>query len=295
MGTCLSRADNPPRRRRVFRARDVVRRGLVTPEQLRGPAWQRIVRGVYADAILPLDHGLKAAATALVVPTAAALTGVSAAWLWGVRLASPADPVDVLCPPGTPLRSRTGLRVRHSPLPARDLDALVGIRVTTPLRTAWELALRLELTEAVVYLDALSGLERFDTTELDAYLAERSGRHGCRRAGRVFAMVDGRAESPQESRLRVRLVLAGLPAPVPQFEVRLRGEFVARVDLAWPEHRVAVEYDGRWHADPAQLDRDRARLNRLLLAGWHVHHVTAPAMRDLSPTIATLTHLLPRP
>ena len=50
---------------------------------------------------------------------------------------------------------------------------------------------------------------------------------------------------------------------------------MARVDFAWPEHRVAVEYDGAWHAEPGQFARDRQRLNRLQAAGWRVVFVTA--------------------
>ncbi|MFG3689926.1 hypothetical protein [Micromonospora sp. NPDC047740] len=58
------------------------------------------------------------------------------------------------------------------------------------------------------------------------------------------------------------------------------GAFVARLDLAWPEFKVAVEYDGRWHDDPEQFHRDRRRLNRLLGAEWIVLHVTAKRLRD---------------
>lgn len=79
----------------------------------------------------------------------------------------------------------------------------------------------------------------------------------------------------------MRLVLAGLPMPAVQFEVMDRGRFVARVDLAGPDARVAVEYDGRWHDESAQqIDRDRARLNRLVAAGWRVLHLTARRLRD---------------
>lgn len=58
------------------------------------------------------------------------------------------------------------------------------------------------------------------------------------------------------------------------------GRFVARLDLAWPERKVAVEYDGLWHDDPEQFHRDRQRLNRLLGRDWIVLHVTAKRLRD---------------
>ena len=94
----------------------------------------------------------------------------------------------------------------------------------------------------------------------------------------MTALADGLAESPQETRLRLLLVRGGLPTPVAQFVVRDGGRFVARVDLAWPDRRLAVEYDGVWHGERGQFARDRDRLNRLLAAGWRVVFVTA---RDL--------------
>lgn len=77
----------------------------------------------------------------------------------------------------------------------------------------------------------------------------------------------------------MQLVLAGLPSAVPQYEVRLAGRFVARVDLAYPDRRLAIEYDGTWHSESGQFARDRQRLNRLGAAGWRVVHVTAHDLR----------------
>jgi hypothetical protein len=235
-----------------------------------------------------LDHGLKARAAALLVPPGGAITGVSATWLWGARLASVDDSVDVLTPPGDRLGVIEKIRTRASPIPDHDVVSVAGVPVTTPLRTAWELALRLDLVEAVTYCDALAA------QGLGGYLSDRTGRYGCRIAGRVFGMVDGRSESPQESRLRIHMALAGLPSPVPQFEVRVHGEFLARVDFAWPDLKVAVEYDGLWHADGDQLIRDRARLNRLQAAGWYIHHVTSRDMANIQQTVEAIRKLLVR-
>jgi very-short-patch-repair endonuclease len=71
--------------------------------------------------------------------------------------------------------------------------------------------------------------------------------------------------------------------------------FVARVDLAWPEQRVAVEYDGLWHGTPAQFHRDRRRLNALVAAGWTVIHVTSAQLRTgLEQTIRQIRSALAR-
>ena len=125
-------------------------------------------------------------------------------------------------------------------------------------------------------LDILLRHHYVDPVELATAAASRPR---CRAIGAI-RLADGRAESPQESRMRVRLVLAGLPAPVPQFEIRRDGRFLARADFAWPEQRVILEYDGAWHADTAQLHRDRKRLNTLIDQGWKVYHATAADLRD---------------
>ncbi|MGY2127290.1 endonuclease domain-containing protein [Blastococcus sp. SYSU DS0617] len=96
----------------------------------------------------------------------------------------------------------------------------------------------------------------------------------------VCALADGLAESPPETRVRLLLRGRGVPTPVAQYEVRHDGRFVARVDFAWPELEVALEYDGAWHGEKGQFARDRRRLNRLQEAGWRVVFVTAADLHD---------------
>jgi len=80
----------------------------------------------------------------------------------------------------------------------------------------------------------------------------------------------------------VRLLIgrSGLPAPIAQYRVFDRDGFVARVDFAWPERRLALEYDGLWHGGAGHFIRDRERLDRLREAGWQVAFVTAADLRD---------------
>lgn len=65
-----------------------------------------------------------------------------------------------------------------------------------------------------------------------------------------------------------------------QYEVRDARGFVACVDFAWPEARVAVEQDGWWHGQPQNVPKDRRRLNRLTAAGWTVIFATADDIDD---------------
>jgi hypothetical protein len=104
-------------------------------------------------------------------------------------------------------------------------------------------------------------------------LARRLTGRGCRRAREACALADGLAESPQET--RVRLLIGRSPLPAPRVHrVHVGARFVAEVDFGWPEQRLALEYDGLWHAAPRRFTDDRRRLNRLLAAGWRVLLVT---------------------
>jgi very-short-patch-repair endonuclease len=85
---------------------------------------------------------------------------------------------------------------------------------------------------------------------------------------------------------------SGLPSPVAQYRVIAAGRSVARVDFAWPEQRVALEYDGLWHGEPGQFAKDRRRLNRLTAAGWRVIFVTAADLRDPEALLARIAAAL---
>ncbi|WP_244298665.1 endonuclease domain-containing protein [Micromonospora cremea] len=154
-----------------------------------------------------------------------------------------------------------------------------------PGRAAWETAVWLDPVRAIAIVDALLRQGVTDRDTLADVAARNADRPGGRRARWLFDLADGGAESPPESHLRVRLVLGGLPRPVVQHPVRLPNGVVLHPDLAWPEYRVAVEYDGHWHADADQLHRDRQRLNLLVGAGWLVLHVTSRRLHAEFPAV----------
>ncbi|MEV4542986.1 DUF559 domain-containing protein [Micromonospora echinaurantiaca] len=283
----------------VFRGSEAVRRGLLTSHQLRSAAWVRLRRDVYADTRLDRDHALACRAAALQLPADAAIAGPSAAYLHGVEHAAGfTDDVHVIVPRGVGLRSQRGLRV-HS-MAAPDVTSSAGAAVldpprTGPARAAWETAVWLDPVRAVGIIDTL--LARGLTTR--AALADIAHRHaerpGGRRARWVFDLADPGAQSPPESHLRVRLMFAGLPRPVVQHPVHLPNGLVLHPDLAWPDYRVAVEYDGHWHADPDQLHADRRRLNQLVAAGWLVLHVTSRRLhRDFPGVLREIRSALAR-
>jgi very-short-patch-repair endonuclease len=272
---------------RVFRGSAAVRAGLLTRHQLQSSAWRRLFPDVYACASLPITHEVRArAVTRLLLPGAVA-GGRTAAVLWGIDLAGPDDPVECVLPASSRAGACAGVVVSRRMLAPQEVAERRGVRVTTPLRTGIDLARIRPLDDAVVALDRFlrPGLVLVD--ELRTAAATVNGRD-CRRIREAASWADGLAESPPETRLRLLLHRSRLPRPVAQYRVLHEGRFVARVDFGWPEHKVALEYEGVWHGEAQQVGKDRARLNGLTAAGWVVVFVTAADLRDPAHLLARL-------
>jgi hypothetical protein len=251
----------------------MIRAGVLTPGQLRGPTWRRLFPDIYVHRAVADSHELRVRAAGLLLPHAV-VTGCSAAVLWGVDLAGADDAVEVTLPPESHPRRVPGLRARRAVVPEVHRSRRRGVAVTTPEATAVRIAAALEGDDAVVAVDRLIASGVVDLDRIRSLAAGAVG-PGSVRARRVVALADGRAESPPETRLRLLIGRSHLPAPVAQYTVRSGGRFVARVDFGWPERKVAVEYDGLWHAEDGQFAKDRRRLNALRAAGWRVVFVTA--------------------
>lgn len=192
----------------VFRGSEAVAAGLVTPDQLRGPRFRRVFPDVYAPASLTFDLTTRSRAAFLLVrDRGGALGGYSAALLQGADCAPLNIPAEVILPGSA--RPHAGLRLRREALTVPDLAVASGLLMTTPQRTAWDLARRLSLVDAVVAVDALARANGFQPADLLTRRQLEPGARGCRRLDRVVALADPRAESPPETRLRVGLVLAG--------------------------------------------------------------------------------------
>jgi very-short-patch-repair endonuclease len=254
-----------------------VRAGLLTAGRLRGPRYVRVFTDVYLPAGVELTFEMRSRAAYLLVrERGGMLAGYSAAALHGASCEPRGAPAEVLVP--VHVKPQPGLLVHQGDCDEREIAG--GVAVTSRLRTAWDLGRRLTLPEAVVAVDALARPKYpgeppyFDPfVLLDRRLAEPGARN-CLRLDRVVALADPRSESPPETRMRLRLVLAELRPDV-QYELRTEyGAFVARVDLAFPRARLAIEYDSDEHDDAL----DRARDIRIGALGWHVMRFQA---RDL--------------
>ena len=249
---------------------------------LREGHWQRVLRGTYITGDVEVDLAVRCGATQRLLPDHARVADRCLLWLLGVDVLPPGAPVlEVVVPRGAVPPRRAEVRARIADIPPRD-RVLVGphkLRCLRPSRAVVDLLRRLPLAEAVVVADAVQHAALLDEAALRDELVHHGGLRGVRQAYRVLELSDARAESPPESRVRLALVQAG-PRPVPQHEVHHQGRFVARVDLALPELRIAIEYDGRAvHEREDVFVRDRQRQNDLLRAGWTLVRLTAGDLR----------------
>ncbi|WP_456936656.1 DUF559 domain-containing protein [Geodermatophilus sp. SYSU D00684] len=244
---------------------------------LRHPAVQRLSRDTYLPRALVDDVGARVAAVLMTAPPGAVLSHRTAADLWGLRLPLQdlADRrVDLTVPGATRAESRRDRRVHRLPLAGDEVTYRWGQPVTTPSRTWRDLAGVLEPPALLAATDQLLG-GLCSTADLERQLARRPTGRGAARARRVVPVADARSESPMESVLRWLLHQARTPTPVVQYEIRDAAGFVARVDLAWPDHRVVVEFDGDGHRDRDVFVNDLRRQNRLVAAGWTVLRFTS--------------------
>jgi hypothetical protein len=210
--------------------------------------------GRYADAgafaaLGPLEqYRLRCLAAAADLPDDAVLSHESAACLLGLPL-WPAEPgtVRVTRPGHGGGHRRPSVHTRFAALPDGDVIVRGGVRLTGPARTLVDLGRVRSFESAVVSADAARHRGLVSAAELAAALdrAARTPRVG--RARQAMAFADGRSESVGESRSRVAIARAGLPAPDLQVELysAADGRFLGRSDFGWREQRTVGEFDGR--------------------------------------------------
>jgi hypothetical protein len=242
----------------------LTRRGF--EDELETGDLERIWQGIYCRGD-PTDE-LRLRGLDLSCGTAVSACLGTAAALHGFDTEEPGA-LHVLSPPGSRLRSAEGLVVHRrdgAPL------VVVGERLaTSPAWTAVEVARSVRRPRMLATLDAALRSGTCSRPDLWRAAVEQAGRRGIVAVRGLIALADGRAESPMESEARLAMIDGGLPIPELQFEVIDGNGELRRVDFAWPEMRVAVEYDGvDWHSDPDAMRRDRRRRAALEAVGWIV-------------------------
>ncbi len=170
-------------------------------------------------------------------------------------------PVPICIGPVGRVRHRSGLAIDRSTLTAVDVTEHNGAWVTAPERSCLDVMRFYGAEEGLVAADATVRAGLTTPARLAVALGRMTGLKGVPRARLAVPLVDGRAESGPESRLRyVWVVEAGLPVPlVNPVLLDREGRFVARADLVDPEAATVGEYDGAHHRDLEQHTADNVR------------------------------------
>jgi very-short-patch-repair endonuclease len=264
-------------------------------QRLAGGSVARLHEGVYRFVAAPETWRTGVAAAVLAGGASVVASHRSAGRLWALR--------DV--PRWSPEVTGLGRRlpvvegvVVHRTDRLDDLDRAVvdGIPCTSVARTLLDLGavLHRNVVRTAAQDAVLCGL----TSMVDLVCTlERIGGPGRRGTAALRWTVrqsvpDARLESRLEAVLFRLVRSAPVPSPVVQHEVRCADGRVARLDLAWPEQRIAVEADGRrWHSTSADFERDMARANSISASGWTLYRF---GWSDVHQRPATVEALLRR-
>lgn len=230
---------------RPFRRQAALAAGIGA-KRLRGPGFQRVLPGIWLSSHVQLNDVRRTEAALATVDGPAHASHASAARLLGIPL--PTFPEEYVTVPTASARAAvTG--VRYIVRQKTETQIIHGLRISVPTQIFEELAALLPLVDLVVVGDHLVRRHGITCQQLRdgvAAMRGRAGRHARRAASHIRADVD----SAMETRLRMLIVLAGIPEP--EVNVRIRdtnGELLRRHDLGWPTVRVIVEYDGRVHIE----------------------------------------------
>ncbi|BDI22686.1 endonuclease domain-containing protein [Herbiconiux sp. L3-i23] len=185
-----------------------------------------------------------------------------------------------------------GLRGHSLLLGSDEIVWVDDLPTTAPLRTFFDLAAILPLPDLIAIGDHLYREGLTDRAAITARIQSNPGIRGLTKLRTASMLLTGRAESPQESRLRTVLMMAGLPEPTPNHEVIEAGAVVARVDLAYVRQRIAIEYQGDYHRERRQWKADQSRRLILERFGWTVVETTIDDITNPETVVRRLKDLL---
>ena len=239
----------------------------ISRRRLDGPEFFRVVPGVYVDSESPLTH-LTLIRAALKHAPNGVVSGRSAARLWNAVVPDSPD-VELMLPREVRVVAR-GIR-EHRPPVRPSTTMRFGVRVTTPEATFVRLAAELDLLDLVVAGDALVAGASISPDALVAAATMARTRRS-RLARRAALLVRVGVDSPRETRLRLLMVLAGMPEPETNIVLyKEDGSWEYRLDLGNRAKKVAFEYDGRQHERPEHTAYDEWRKGVLGGRGWAIH------------------------
>jgi hypothetical protein len=253
-------------------ARALTRHALATDHR-------RLFPDVHAPRRAELSLDERIAAAWLWSKRRGVVSGLAASALHGARWVDPAVPIELNHPHN---KTPVGVVARRDALLTHEIVDINGMAVTSVARTAFDIARRGPRGQALERLDALARAARFTDDEVLALLDAHPRLRGRRRVPGLLDFVDPGAQSPKETWLRLLLIEAGFPRPHTQIPVLAPDGYPRYfLDLGWPEHMVAVEYDGQQHrTDPVQYRTDVTRSEYIDGLGWRRIRVLAGHRRD---------------
>jgi hypothetical protein len=248
--------------------------GAVTPYELRS-RYIPLHKDVYVPRDAELTAMLRAKACWLRSRRRGVLAGFSASALHGSKWIDPTLPAAII---DTNRRPTPGVQAWDDRIEADEIADVDGMRVTTPARTALDLARRYDIDIAVSAIDALAQAVELKPADIELLVDRYTGGRGLRAARAALDLVDGGAQSPKETWLRLLLMRAGFPRPQTQIAVRNEwGWAEAYLDMGWEDIKVAAEYDGDQHRSSRyQYVKDIRRREKVERRyGWIVVRVVA--------------------
>ncbi|MGH3563899.1 MAG: hypothetical protein ACRDTN_19505 [Mycobacterium sp.] len=256
-----------------FIGSEAVASGRLTRHTLRS----RFV-AIHPDVYLPRDTRLtaviRAQAAWLWSRRRGVVAGHSAAALHGAKWVDARQPAQIRYGNRQP---PAGIGTWADRLSDDEVEMVRGIPVTTPARTAFDIACRDPVDRAVAAIDALARATSLKMADVELLAQRYPGRRGIRRARIALDLVDPGAESPRETWLRLLLIRAGFPRPQTQIPVYDEyGQLAAVLDMGWENLKVAAEYDGDHHwTNRRQFNKDIQRYETVTGLGWIDVRVTA--------------------
>ncbi len=246
--------------------RDLVRAGVLRP----------VLRGVYVRGDLDDTIGLRCECAARLLPEHCVVSDLSAAWLHGVdcysveeRCAIP--PLDVVSLPGRSRTRRPGVRGGHRDLLPGEITQVHGVRTTTAVRTACDVAALHGRLRAMQVLNAFCRGFQLSPQDYRVLLPRLAGRRGVIQVRELINYAHGQAESAGESWTRISVIDASFPPPTPQIWVYLDDFGWVRLDMGYEHLKIAIEYDGEeFHSSTEDREYDQKRREALVRAGWIV-------------------------
>jgi hypothetical protein len=245
----------------------------------------RVTRGAYVSRAVPLSIRNAALAALEVLPPHAVLSHRTAAVLLGAPV--PASwPLEIIVPPGDYRPRRKRMRVHVRDLEPADVIRHRGLPVSSGPQTFLDLAASLAEDELVAVGDALYRAAHLDAGRVARRLARADGVRGVVRARTCAPLLSPLAMSRPESLVRYWLIDSELPDPEPQVPVCDRhGRVVAHADLGYRRWKVAIEYEGRQHAEQRQFSRDLTRYSLMAADGWLTLRFGAADLRSRSTVV----------